>query len=91
MDIILRVTINIRPFDKIESQDISVHCLLGSVRSVDRFAWQTLIILLLQPHCFYREDDIKKLITNIKRDHKFLRRFMNDVREYIYLMEESSV
>ena len=68
MDIILRVTINIRPFDKIESQDISVHCLLGSVR----------------------EDDIKKLITNVKRDHKFLRRFMNDVREYIYLMEESS-
>ena len=68
MEIILRVTINIRPFDKIESRDISVHCLLGSVR----------------------EDDIKKLITNIKRDHKFLRRFMNDVREYIYLMEESS-
>ncbi|CAL7945570.1 unnamed protein product [Xylocopa violacea] len=66
-DIILKVTVNIKSFDKIESQDISVHCLLGSIR----------------------EEIVKKLITNIKRDHKFLRRYINDVKEYICLMEET--
>ncbi|KZC11759.1 hypothetical protein WN55_03595 [Dufourea novaeangliae] len=68
MDIVLRITVNIKPFENIESQDVSVHCLLGSVR----------------------EEEIKKLITNIKKDHKFLRRFISDVRDYIYLMEESA-
>ncbi|XP_012152585.1 uncharacterized protein LOC100883122 isoform X2 [Megachile rotundata] len=66
-DIILRVTVDIKPFDKIESKDISIYCKLGSVR----------------------EEDVKRLIKNIKRDHKFLRRFINDVNDYIYLMEES--
>ncbi|KOC68613.1 hypothetical protein WH47_06404, partial [Habropoda laboriosa] len=66
MDIILKITICIKPFDRIESQDISVHCILGSVR----------------------EEDVKMLITNIKKDHKFLRRYMNDVKDYIYLMED---
>ncbi|XP_076751952.1 uncharacterized protein LOC143424030 [Xylocopa sonorina] len=66
-DIILRVTVNIKPFDKIKSQDVSVHCLLGSIR----------------------EEIVKKLITNIKRDHKFLRRYINDVRDYISVMEET--
>lgn len=33
-NIILKITINIKPFDKIEFQNISVHCLIGSVRSV---------------------------------------------------------
>lgn len=32
--IVLEITIDIKPFDKIESQNISVHCLIGSVRSV---------------------------------------------------------
>lgn len=32
--IVLKITIDIKPFDKIESQNISVHCLIGSVRSV---------------------------------------------------------
>ncbi|XP_034191433.2 uncharacterized protein LOC117609337 isoform X1 [Osmia lignaria lignaria] len=66
-DIILRVTVDIKPFHKIESKDISVHCRLGSVR----------------------EEDVKLLITNIKRDYKFLRRYISDVKDYIYLMEES--
>ncbi|XP_031829581.2 uncharacterized protein LOC116425689 [Nomia melanderi] len=68
MDIILRITMIIKPFEKIEPQDIFIHCLLGSVR----------------------EEEIKKLIINIKRDHKFLRRYMSDVRDYVYLMEESA-
>ena len=33
-NIILEITIDIKPFDKIESRNISVHCLMGSVRSV---------------------------------------------------------
>ncbi|CAK9801535.1 hypothetical protein ANTPLA_LOCUS2858 [Anthophora plagiata] len=66
MDIILKITMYIKPFDRIEPEDISVHCILGSVK----------------------EEDVKMLIKNIKRDHKFLRRYMNDVRDYIYLMEE---
>lgn len=40
---------------------------------------------------FYREKDIKKLIMNVKRDYKFLRRYINDVKDYIYLMDESTV
>ncbi|XP_043785531.1 MATH and LRR domain-containing protein PFE0570w-like, partial [Apis laboriosa] len=64
-NIILKITINIKPFDKIEFQNISVHCLIGSVR----------------------EEDVKKLIINVKKDHKFLRRYINDVKDYIYLME----
>ncbi|XP_050489330.1 homeobox protein 4-like [Bombus huntii] len=67
--IVLEITIDIKPFDKIESQNISVHCLIGSVR----------------------EKDIKKLIMNVKRDYKFLRRYINDVKDYIYLMDESTV
>ncbi|CAK9833577.1 hypothetical protein ANTRET_LOCUS10238 [Anthophora retusa] len=66
MDIILKITMYIKPFDRIEPEDISVHCILGSVR----------------------EEDVKMLIKNIKRNHKFLRRYINDVRDYIYLMEE---
>ncbi|XP_076292676.1 uncharacterized protein LOC143214952 [Lasioglossum baleicum] len=68
VDTLLRVTVAIKPFAKIDSEDINVHCLLGSVR----------------------EAEIKKLMQNIKKDHKFLRRFMNDVRDYIYLMEQSA-
>ncbi|XP_076633645.1 uncharacterized protein LOC143347901 [Colletes latitarsis] len=68
MDVILKITINIKPFEKIESQDISVDCLLGSVS----------------------EKNIKQLIMNVKRDHKFFRRCINDVKDYIYIIEESS-
>lgn len=35
-NIILEITIDIKPFDRIESQNISVHCLLGFVRSVSK-------------------------------------------------------
>lgn len=28
---------------------------------------------------------------NVKRDYKFLRRYINDVKDYIYLMDESTV
>ncbi|XP_033336403.2 uncharacterized protein LOC117226303 isoform X2 [Megalopta genalis] len=68
MDIILRVTVILKPFENIESEDISVQFLSGSSGSV-------------------REEVIKKLLKNIKKDHNFLRRFINDVRDYIYLME----
>ncbi|XP_078034614.1 uncharacterized protein LOC144468782 [Augochlora pura] len=68
MDIILRVTVIIKPFEKIESEDIDVQFLVGSSGSV-------------------RDEVIKKLLKNIKKDHNFLRRFINDVRDYIYLME----
>ncbi|KOX74352.1 hypothetical protein WN51_00255 [Melipona quadrifasciata] len=66
-NIILEITVDIKPFDKIESRNISIHCLMGSVR----------------------EEDVKKLIMNIKRDHKFLRKYINDVKDYIHLVEES--
>ncbi|XP_043508666.1 putative leucine-rich repeat-containing protein DDB_G0290503 [Frieseomelitta varia] len=68
-NIILEITIDIKPFDKIEPRNISIHCLMGSVR----------------------EEDVKKLIMNIKRDHKFLRKYINDVKDYIYLVEESVI
>lgn len=31
-------------------------------------------------------DDLKNLIKNVKKDHKFLRRYIGDVKEYLYLM-----
>ncbi|XP_043252519.1 uncharacterized protein LOC122397431 [Colletes gigas] len=68
MDVILKITINIKPFEKIEFQDISVDCLLGSARS----------------------KTVKQLIMNVKRDHKFFRRCISDVKDYIYIIEESS-
>ncbi|XP_018364449.1 PREDICTED: uncharacterized protein LOC108762116 [Trachymyrmex cornetzi] len=36
-----------------------------------------------------KETDVKNLIKNVKRDHKFLRRYMNDVKDYIDIMEET--
>ncbi|XP_077259994.1 uncharacterized protein LOC143896209 isoform X2 [Temnothorax americanus] len=69
MDIILRVTIKVKQFDKLTSNDISLHCLLGRIK----------------------ETDIKNLIKNVKRDHKFLRRYMNDVKDYIDIMEETQI
>ncbi|KAF3427911.1 hypothetical protein E2986_00182 [Frieseomelitta varia] len=35
-NIILEITIDIKPFDKIEPRNISIHCLMGSVRSVSK-------------------------------------------------------
>ncbi|XP_071636412.1 uncharacterized protein [Temnothorax longispinosus] len=69
MDIILRVTIKVKQFDKLTLNDISLHCLLGKIK----------------------ETDIKNLIKNVKRDHKFLRRYMNDVKDYIDIMEETQI
>jgi len=39
---------------------------------------------------FYRESDVKSLIRSIKKDHKFLRRYMSDVKDYVDIMEETS-
>ncbi|XP_012521926.1 putative uncharacterized protein DDB_G0282133 [Monomorium pharaonis] len=69
MDIILRVTIKIKRFDKLGPNDINLYYLLGKNR--------------------IKEIDIKNLIKNIKKDHKFLRRYMNDVKDYIDIMEET--
>ncbi|KMQ96650.1 hypothetical protein RF55_3047 [Lasius niger] len=69
MGIILKVTIKVKRFDKLTSNDINVHCLLGTIR----------------------ETDVKSLIKNIKKDHKFLRRYMNDVKDYIDIMEETLI
>ncbi|KAL6442101.1 hypothetical protein ACFW04_002426 [Cataglyphis niger] len=38
-----------------------------------------------------RETDIKSLIKNIKKDHKFLRKYINDVKDYIDIMEETLI
>ncbi|XP_011869573.1 PREDICTED: uncharacterized protein LOC105562972 [Vollenhovia emeryi] len=69
MDIILQVTIKVKQFNKLTSNDISLHCLLGKNR--------------------IKETDIKNLFKNIKRDYKFLRRYMNDVKDYIDIIEET--
>ncbi|XP_011496627.1 PREDICTED: uncharacterized protein LOC105361215 [Ceratosolen solmsi marchali] len=37
-----------------------------------------------------RKTDIMQLIINIKRDYKFLSRYINDIKDYITLMEEST-
>ncbi|KAM0724466.1 hypothetical protein ACS0PU_009547 [Formica fusca] len=45
-------------------------------------------------HCLLgtiRETDVKSLIKNIKKDHKFLRKYINDVKVYIDIMEETSI
>lgn len=36
---------------------------------------------------FYRETDVKGLIKNIKKDHMFLRKYMNDVKDYVDIIE----
>ncbi|KAJ8670549.1 hypothetical protein QAD02_001808, partial [Eretmocerus hayati] len=36
-----------------------------------------------------RENDIKKLIVNVKKDYKFLSRYMKDIKDYATLMEET--
>lgn len=69
MDIILRVTIKVKRFDKLTPNDINLGYLLGKNR--------------------IKEIDIKNLIKNVKKDHKFLRRYMNDVKDYIDIMEET--
>ena len=38
---------------------------------------------------FFRLNDIKQLIVNIKKDYKYLSRYIKDVKDYISLMEES--
>ncbi|XP_033210051.1 protein PF14_0175-like isoform X2 [Belonocnema kinseyi] len=68
MDIILEITLKIKPFDEINIDDIKVKCLLGSISM----------------------NEVKQLIINVRRDYKFLRRIMNDVRDYVELMEESA-
>lgn len=48
-------------------------------------------LLFLSISHFYRETDVKSLIKNIKKDHKFLRKYINDVKDYIDIMEETSI
>lgn len=48
-------------------------------------------LLFLSFSHFYRETDVKSLIKNIKKDHKFLRKYINDVKDYIDIMEETSI
>lgn len=48
-------------------------------------------LLFLSFFHFYRETDIKSLIKNIKKDHKFLRKYINDVKDYIDIMEETLI
>ncbi|XP_029156011.1 uncharacterized protein LOC114928819 [Nylanderia fulva] len=69
VEIILKVTIKVKRFDKLTSNDISVNCLLGTIK----------------------ETDVKSLIKNIKKDHKFLKRYMNDIKDYIDIMEETLI
>ncbi|XP_032691018.1 uncharacterized protein LOC116853850 [Odontomachus brunneus] len=69
MDIILKITINVKRFDKLTPSDVNIRCLLGTIR----------------------ETDVKNLIKNVKKNHKFLSRYMNDVRDYIDIMEEISM
>ncbi|KAK2577259.1 hypothetical protein KPH14_003399 [Odynerus spinipes] len=38
-----------------------------------------------------RKEDIKKLIINIKRDYKFLRRYMSDIKAYIDIIEQADL
>lgn len=45
-----------------------------------------LCILIFFSH-FYRETDVKGLIKNIKKDHMFLRKYMNDVKDYVDIIE----
>nr|KAF7438115.1 hypothetical protein H0235_000506 [Vespula pensylvanica] len=66
MDIILKITMKIKLFDEINSSNIKVVCILGTVI----------------------EKDIKELFANVKRDHKFLRRYMSDIKDYIDIMEQ---
>ncbi|XP_011147698.1 uncharacterized protein LOC105188107 isoform X1 [Harpegnathos saltator] len=68
MDIILKITINVKRFDKLTPSDVNIRCLLGTIK----------------------ETDVKNLIKNVKKDYKFLSRYMNDVRNYIDIMEEIS-
>ncbi|XP_072760494.1 uncharacterized protein [Anoplolepis gracilipes] len=65
MNILLKVTLKVKCFNKLSSKDVNVHCLLGTIR----------------------ETDVKSLIKNIKKDHKFLKKYMNDVKDYIDIME----
>ena len=50
----------------------------------------TLLTKSLKICSLYSINEIKQLFINVKRDYKFLRRFMNDVRDYVELMEEAA-
>nr|XP_012217248.1 PREDICTED: putative uncharacterized protein DDB_G0282133 [Linepithema humile] len=67
MDIVLKITIKVKCFNKLTSNDIDVHCLLGTVR----------------------EKQVRNLITNVKKDCKFLTRYMNDVKNYLDIVEDT--
>ncbi|XP_043505718.1 putative histone-lysine N-methyltransferase 1 isoform X2 [Polistes fuscatus] len=66
MDIILKITMDIKLFDKINSSHIKIVSILGTVI----------------------EEEIQKLLLNVKRDHKFLRRYMSDIKDYIDIIEQ---
>ncbi|KAK0175299.1 hypothetical protein PV327_009059 [Microctonus hyperodae] len=68
MNIILKISMNIKSFAEIQPEDIDVQCLLGNVRT----------------------NDVKDLIKNTKRNYNFLTLYINDIKDYIELMEIST-
>lgn len=66
MEIILKITMDIKLFDKINSSHIKIVSILGTVI----------------------EEEIQELLLNVKRDHKFLRRYMSDIKDYIDIIEQ---
>ncbi|XP_015179557.1 PREDICTED: putative leucine-rich repeat-containing protein DDB_G0290503 isoform X3 [Polistes dominula] len=66
MEIILKITMDIKLFDKINSSHIKIVSILGTVI----------------------EKEIQELLVNVKRDHKFLRRYMSDIKDYIDIIEQ---
>ncbi|KAK0086836.1 hypothetical protein PV326_005432, partial [Microctonus aethiopoides] len=68
MNIILKISMNIKSFAEIQPEDIDVQCLLGNVRI----------------------NDVKDLIKNTKRNYNFLTLYINDIKDYIELMEIST-
>ncbi|XP_014607093.1 PREDICTED: uncharacterized protein LOC106788403 [Polistes canadensis] len=66
MEIILKITMDIKLFDKINSSHIKIVSILGTVI----------------------EEEIQELLLNVKRDYKFLRRYMSDIKDYIDIIEQ---
>ncbi|KAI4490961.1 hypothetical protein M0802_010635 [Mischocyttarus mexicanus] len=66
MEIILKITMDIKLLHQINSSNVKVVSILGGVI----------------------ENEIKELLTNVKRDHKFLRRYMSDIKDYIDIIEQ---
>ncbi|XP_046426462.1 uncharacterized protein LOC124182789 isoform X2 [Neodiprion fabricii] len=66
VQLVIKVTVDLEPFEDIRPNDVTVECLLGNIK----------------------EKDIKQLITGVKKDHRFLTRWIDAVKEYIALVVE---